>query len=146
MGVALALFTAWPLAHRALVAAFDVDPWKLGGWAMYVEPRFVPRVEVVPLGRTGEPGEPAGESFAFSREDATRVDAFAARRLTLGRLAAPDGLARDLLAAHPHLPGLLVRVRTRRLDLETARLEERVDRYAYRRGRDGAPVRVESAR
>lgn len=133
VGVALVLFTLWPLAHRALVAVWDVDPWKLGGWAMYVRPRFAPVVEVRPL------AGPGGEGFAFSAEDAEHVDAFAQRRLTLGGLASPADLAAALLAAHPELPGVVVRVRTKSLDPQTARLVERVERFAYRRGPDGAP-------
>ena len=34
----LVVFTLWPLAHRALVAAFNVNPWKLAGWAMFCVP------------------------------------------------------------------------------------------------------------
>ena len=28
----------WPIGHAALVARYDVDPWKLAGWAMYTRP------------------------------------------------------------------------------------------------------------
>lgn len=140
VGLGLALFTVWPLAHRALVAAWDVDPWKLGGWAMYVRPRFPAVVEVLALDRPG--GRPV--PFPFSAADADRVDAFAERRLTLGELAAPADLAEALFAAHPGLAGLLVRVRTRTLDPDTARLVERVERFAYRRGPHGAPLRGEA--
>lgn len=137
VGVGLVLFTLWPLAHRVLVAAWDVDPWKLGGWAMYVRPRFAPGVEVRPLPGPGMPRN-RDAAFVFSAEDAELVDAFAQRRLTLGELAPPDDLAAALLDAHPELPGVIVRVRTRELDPETARLVERVERFAYRRGPDGA--------
>jgi hypothetical protein len=36
----LAAVTLWPLVQLALVARFDVSPWKLGGWGMYSTPRF----------------------------------------------------------------------------------------------------------
>ena len=38
---------AWPLAHRAAVSAFDINPWKLGGFAMYTT--ATPPVQVVPF-------------------------------------------------------------------------------------------------
>ena len=37
-------FALWPAVHRGLVAAYDVNPWKLAGWAMYARPHFPSRV------------------------------------------------------------------------------------------------------
>jgi len=34
----LAFVAAWPLVHRALVARFELDPWKHAGFAMYAAP------------------------------------------------------------------------------------------------------------
>ena len=31
-------FALWPAVHYGLVLRFDVDPWKLFGWAMYSVP------------------------------------------------------------------------------------------------------------
>ena len=36
----LLLLALWPLAHRALVVRYRVDPWRLFGWAMYCTPKL----------------------------------------------------------------------------------------------------------
>ncbi|HSQ00629.1 MAG TPA: hypothetical protein VL049_25680, partial [Candidatus Dormibacteraeota bacterium] len=36
----LAVLALWPLAHRALVWRYDLDPWRFFGWAMYCTPRL----------------------------------------------------------------------------------------------------------
>ena len=49
----LAAFTAWPIVHFALVRAYDLDPWKFGGWAMYTVTGFLPKIDVFALGEEG---------------------------------------------------------------------------------------------
>ena len=42
----LLVFVAlWPFVHLGLVARYEINPWKLGGFAMYTTP--VPPVQVV---------------------------------------------------------------------------------------------------
>ena len=54
VAVAILLWVClWPLAHRILVATWDVNPWKLGAFAMYTTP--TPPVQVA-LFRKGSDG------------------------------------------------------------------------------------------
>ena len=41
VGTLLLLVAVWPLAHRQLVVRFDVNPWKLYGFAMYCTPHDI---------------------------------------------------------------------------------------------------------
>lgn len=45
----LAVFTAWPFVHIGLVHAYDLNPWKFGGWAMYTTAVLEPKVEIFVL-------------------------------------------------------------------------------------------------
>jgi hypothetical protein len=123
----LALFAVWPAAHRALVAAFDVNPWKLGGWAMYVRPHFPPELRLYVL-RGGNEREIA----RLTPWERTLADELVERRFVLGELASPDPLARALLE-RIRGDGVAIELRTRFLDPATAHIGERVDRHELRR-------------
>jgi hypothetical protein len=114
--LALLLFIAvWPLAHRALVASFQVDPWRLGGWAMYCTPKLRVEVSLVPE-RQGQPVEL--ELPAELRDSANR---FAARRAVLGRFVRPTLLAREALD-RLDIESVVVTIQRDRLDPDTKRI------------------------
>jgi hypothetical protein len=125
--VFLIAFGLWPAVHRALVAAFDVNPWKLGGWAMYARPHFPPELRLYVLRGEGE-----GRIARLTPWEQTLADELVERRYTVGELASSDALARALLE-RTRGDGVAIELRTRFLDPDTARIAERVDRHELRR-------------
>ena len=131
---ALLAFALWPALHRGLVASFDINPWKLGAWAMYSAPRFS-----VGLGVYAREGEELvrleedrfGETF---RESARR---FRGARRNLGRFVLPDELADRVLAAHRVLAAIVIVVQSRSIDHVDAMLVVDHERYVYVRDRLG---------
>ncbi len=114
--LALLLFVAaWPQAHRFLVASFEIDPWRLCGWAMYCTPK--PRVEVALVPERG--GRPIELELPLPlREEANR---FAERRAVLGRLVNPAALARGALE-RLDADSIVVTIQRDRLDPTTNRI------------------------
>ena len=136
VGIACILLVAllWPPVQRFLVQRHDVNPWKLGGFAMYAAPTppvLVVMLEATPVGL--RPLDPRRLSAAVRREH----DAFRMRRHVLGALHEPDALARAVLAERPDLPGIIVAVQRMKLDPRAARMTSRRDRYVY--DRDSLP-------
>jgi hypothetical protein len=126
----VALVALWPLVHRVLVVELDVNPWKLGGFAMYTTPR--PPLLVVLFTRQGEHLAPIDER-TLPTHVRRQLHSFRARRHALGKRVQPDELARALFDARPRLEGLLVVVQNMRLDRETARMISTKDHFAYTR-------------
>jgi hypothetical protein len=123
----LVAFAIWPAVHRALVAAFDVNPWKLAGWAMYARPHFPPELRLYVL------REGALRPLArLTPWEQTLADELVERRYTLGALASSDALSRALLE-RTRGDGVVIELRTRFFDTATARIGERVDRREVRR-------------
>lgn len=111
----LVFIATWPLAHRFLVASLHVDPWRLGGWAMYCTPKLQVEVALVPE-REGRPIEL--ELPSELRESANR---FAARRAVLGRFVRPASLAREALE-RLDVDSVVVTIQRDRLDTGTNRI------------------------
>ncbi|MDJ0847690.1 MAG: hypothetical protein QNK04_04815 [Myxococcota bacterium] len=133
----LVLFASWPGVHYALVRAYDVDPWKLFGWAMYCVPGPMKTVRVILVDPSG--GRRRLDIRRYTEDEQRVVDRFRERRRSLGRLASPEPLAAGMLELHPSAAGAIVAVLTFELDRRTARL---YSRYSYtthwRDGRDEA--------
>lgn len=124
VGVFLIAFALWPLIHRDLVWRYDVDPWKLFGFAMYSVPGPMKTVRVFPMSMAGR-----GQMLDFERyapAEQRSVDRFRQRRRALGRLASMEPLGQRMLELHPDWEGATVAVVTLALDPETARLQTSV--------------------
>jgi hypothetical protein len=124
----LGLVALWPLVHRCLVARFDWNPWKLGGFAMYA----ARPIAVAAL------FEAKGGHLQTVDESALPADVrgvlaeFRSERQTWGRLRRPDDVARAVFAARPELEHLLVVVQ--RLDLDdSAHVASEKSSYLYDR-------------
>lgn len=127
----VALVAVWPLVHRGLVAWLDLNPWKLGGFAMYTTASPPLAIDVFGLA--------AGRVLvldAASLPTQARIEheRFARARHALGELARPDELAAILLQARPELSQVAVLIRHFSLDPATARMVERRTQYTYDRG------------
>lgn len=126
----LGFVTLWPLAQRALVSRFEIDPWKLGGFAMYATPTLPVLVAVLApqAGRLA----PLDEA-SLPREARARLDRFRVERVALGRLREPRDAARAILAERPDLHGLVLLVQRTTLDPRTARTSASTERFVYDR-------------
>ena len=121
-------FAIWPALQRVLVQVYDVNPWKMAGWAMYAWPHLPPRIEL----RLVEGGRevPVAELDAWEQ---TLAAEFIERRDSVGRLASPDSLAAELLAKNTRAEAVVVEVSDRFFDLPSATIQRRVERRTYRR-------------
>jgi hypothetical protein len=102
----LGFVALWPLAHRALVARFELDPWKHSGFAM----RRASLPVLAAVLRRRRAGCPAGQATRLQTRAA--LDRFRVERLALRRRR-PEDVARAMFAARPELTGLVVRSSTR---------------------------------
>jgi hypothetical protein len=130
----LAFVAIWPIAHRALVARYEIDPWKLGGFAMYATPTLPVLLGVLVEGE----GEGAGRLVPLDESSLplaarARLDRFRVERVALGRLREPRDAARAILAARPDLHGLVVLVQRTTLDPRSARTVASTQRFVYDR-------------
>jgi hypothetical protein len=129
-GVLVAL-AAWPVFHGALVARYEVDPWKLFGWAMYAVPPIVETdvsvfEKLAPGWRPLHPGR-------LDEDERAALSLFLARHRALGVLAKPEAFARAYLSRRPEVSALALEVALTTLDRESARLALRPRRFVYER-------------
>ncbi|MCH7709712.1 MAG: hypothetical protein IH884_14590 [Myxococcales bacterium] len=131
----LILFAVWPLIQYGLVRAYDVDPWKLMGFAMYCVPGPMKTVRVYEISSDGS--QRMLDFMAYNDQEQRIVDRFRELRRALGDLQPSDELAEAMLALHPDFEGVVVSVLSLKLDPESARLEPEVKTDTHwRDGRD----------
>lgn len=126
----LAAVGLWPLVHRALVARYDINPWKLAGFAMYSVP--TPPVQVVLFEKAGKGLRPLDEQ-ALPGAASIELQRFRRTRYALGDLARPDGVGRAVLAARPDLAWVVIATQRMQLDPATARMTSVRSQYTYHR-------------
>ncbi len=125
---ALGVLAAWPLAHRALVARYGLDPWRFFGWAMYCTPKLPVLVEI----RERRDGAVQEVALRDLPRDARRAaNKLKKRRALWGTLASPDRLGAALAASRPGAADFEVTVERWFLDPATARIAARRDVYDY---------------
>ncbi|HZR81482.1 MAG TPA: hypothetical protein VFD92_10340 [Candidatus Binatia bacterium] len=128
----LLLLTLWPAFQMALVARWDVSPWKLAGWGMYSTPRFS-LVGMEIDGRTAPGGEwrrlddPSPELRAVAGR-------FLERHRWLRRLAASDELIARVALEKPAWREVRVAVSYPALDGATGMVVLRTDERTERIG------------
>lgn len=119
----------WPFVHRVLVAEYDVNPWRLFGFAMYCTPH---RVGMEIADRTNG----RREVLPYRAQPQSIRDAimlFYRKRSALGRLHSPKRLADEIFVSSPHIARLEVRVSLTRLDASVSRLRAKTVVYKYAR-------------
>lgn len=131
VAIAIVLLVAiWPLCHRLLVAFAAINPWKLGGFAMYAAPA-PPLVVALYTLRDGQLAriDPA----ALPVQVRASLQRFEIERHALGELRRPDGLATEVLAATPAMRQLSIVVQRTVLEPDDARLAVERMQYSYDR-------------
>jgi hypothetical protein len=86
----LALLACWPFGHNLLVNRFLINPWELGGFAMYVQPNLPIEVHLY-----FSSGKPISEDL-LNRRILEALERYRENAQTLGLLASTDELARAL--------------------------------------------------
>jgi len=126
----VALVGLWPFGHRLLVAFATINPWKLGGFAMYAAPA-PPLVIALYTLRDGQLAriDPA----ALPVQLRGTLQRFEIARHALGELRRPDALAREILAATPAMSQLSIVVQRTVLRPDDARLGVERMQYSYDR-------------
>ena len=109
----LVVFALWPWVHFGLTQHYELDPWKYGGWAMYVIPKLDPSVEIA--------SEEATKWAILSKATASpqlrrETRRFISSRRVWGRLASSDALVAQVFRDKPEASAVEIRVRTFALD------------------------------
>jgi len=126
--IGLLALAIWPAIQIGLVRTHGVNPWKLAGWGMYAAPQLIPDTRLLVR---GEPDGPLRELDWIGSDREERVTAFLRDRLALGRLAAPDRLALDLLDEDPDLHEIILVVIQPVMDPRAGTLKDEVTSYEY---------------
>jgi hypothetical protein len=122
----------WPGVQHVYVRAFDANPWRLAGWAMYAT--AAPLVDVaVTLELRSGPVRLEGRTL--DPESARHLRQFRVWRRDLGSWVEPDGLAEQLWRREPSATGVRVDVERLALDGASGRLV--CSRTAFDCPRDG---------
>ena len=127
---ALAVLAVWPLAHRALVVRYDLDPWRFFGWAMYCTPKLPTDIYLFTVENgVRVPVEPRSLTPAQRRS----VYALQHRRSIWGSLASPERVGSAILAAKPDADIVEVVVSKWYLDPATAHIATREEHHRFKR-------------
>lgn len=124
----------WPAVHRVVVASYDTNAWRLGGFAMYATPPARTRVSIVE-NLESHPTIVADSDLPAALLEQKRR--YTMRRSVLGSLLPPDDLAAAFLAARPDVDQIEVVITRELLSASTARIERRQSRYRFDRDRIG---------
>ena len=125
-----ALFMVWPAVHRVVVAVYNTNAWKLGGFAMYATPPARTSVSTV---------EKRGSQQTILLDSALPPTLVQQRRLynirrsVLGLLLPPDALAEAYFEARLDVDHIEVVITREMLSASTARIERRESIYVYDR-------------
>ncbi|MCG8587830.1 MAG: hypothetical protein MJE66_00920 [Proteobacteria bacterium] len=126
----LAAVALWPLVQHALARQYHLNPWKLGGFAMYTVP--VPPVAVHVLEVEGNELSLL-DPTAWSAAARSRYVEFQRRRHAIGQWALPRALVSQLERERPAGDGFVIVIQRFELDSETARFHVHEDRYIFPR-------------
>jgi hypothetical protein len=126
----LAVLAVWPLAHRALVVRYDLDPWRFFGWAMYCTPKLPTDIYLFAV----ENGVRVPVDLqSLTPKQRRSVDSLQRRRSVWGSLASPEHVASAILAAKPQADAAEVVVSKWYLDPASAHIATRDERYRFQR-------------
>lgn len=132
--VLLLLLLAWGPLHFVLVRGADLNPWKLGGMAMYttrIAPAFV---QALDWAVEGTP------EISLTDDELRMLHLWLWKASFLGRLARPDDLAGQILDARPTTHEMALRFETHVLRGDTSRMQRVEHWFIYRRKARGVVV------
>jgi hypothetical protein len=128
------LFMLWPAVHRIVVAVYDINAWRLGGFAMYATPPARTGISIIETRGDQQSIVADGDLPAALVKQRVR---YSVRRSVLGSLLPPDDLAAAYFRARPTVAEIEVRVTRQILSSSTARIEGRERSYRFDRHSSG---------
>ena len=139
MSAIVGVHLVWPLVHHQLVQRYRIDPWRLGGWAMYatLQPRIGFR-----LAGVGADGARVELRHGATPALAAAADSYSTRRLSLGLFADPDGVAALAASQYPEYERFLIVVEEYGLTEANWIGAVHRARYRYHRGENGLVERT----
>jgi hypothetical protein len=129
------LFIVWPGIHRGLVAGYDMNAWKLGGFAMYATPPARTGIFIVEVAKVGSQQKTLADRDLPSWLVQQRR-LYSIRRSVLGLLLPPDALAEAYFRARPDVDQIEVVIAREMLSASTALMERQETVYGYDRPPD----------
>lgn len=143
------LALAWPLAHFALVRAFELSPWSFGGFAMYTTPRPTLQARDPLMGEAHAPLKAIAVQGlpAAIREHVLAVlgESLQARGV-LGTLYDPTVHAAQLLELSPSASHVVLSIEQCKLDAHAFTSCETLQYLCTRPSQPAAPRCTRSAR
>lgn len=118
VGVLITAIAVWPLVHHGLVRLYDVNPWKLFGFAMYAVPH---QTTILKIESNAGSGWTPFDSNNPQIQNTLRT--YADRHSALGRLASPRKTAEFILHREPHLQAIRFSFEKRGISRTSARYE-----------------------
>lgn len=125
----LVVVALWPPLHRVAVAAWELNPWKLGGFAMYATHTTSLAVLLEPAAGVWRPLDEA----ALAPPVRQALAEFRRQRDALGLLRTPRDVARVVFENEPGREHMLVTVQRLHLEPSTGRIGSRKAQYFYER-------------
>lgn len=119
------LFLAWPIAHRYLARTYDLNPWKMCGFAMYCDPHNVTVLITKPAGES----ELEFDRSKLSADLQNTFTDFSVRRYYFGKFAAPDDLIAELKTQVPQGESYSLIVQIQRLNPRTGMIVTKRDYF-----------------
>jgi hypothetical protein len=119
----------WPAVHRAIVAIYDTNAWRLGGFAMYATPPARTRVSI--FEKRGGEKKLLEDNLPAALQAQRRL--YVVRRGALGSLLPPDALAEAFFQTLTGVDRIEVVITREILSASTARIERREIVYEYDR-------------
>ena len=129
------LFVVWPAVHRVVVAIYETNAWRLGGFAMYATPPAKTAITVVEKRGGQQTIVPESDLPAALLEHRR---SYGIRRSVLGLLLPPDDLAAAYFRARPDADRIEVMITREMLSASTARIERRQSSYQFDQIRIGS--------
>ncbi|MAE67056.1 MAG: hypothetical protein CMJ18_22575 [Phycisphaeraceae bacterium] len=127
-----AVYMVWPLIHRWVVAAWDMNPWRFGGFAMYATPPAMHTMTITEVREDRRAIVPDGDLPAKFQERKLR---YLIRRGVLGRLLPPNATAKAYFDVRPGMSHIEVSMARDVLDATSARIKRSETIYKYDRKR-----------
>jgi len=113
-----------------MVAVYDTNAWRLGGFAMYATPPARTRVAIIEK-RGIQEVVPLDSALPATLVRERRL--YSIRRGSLGSLLRPDALAEAYFKARPDVDHIEVVIIREMLSASTSRIERRESSYLYDR-------------
>lgn len=139
LAIILMMISVWPAYHYYLVHNFDLNPWKMFGFAMYCTTRAY---QFEKYDTTGGRIRPINEEL-LTKSTVNSIERYALLRKDLGQLYEPDGIVKQMFDELPRTRAMAIIISTLWLDGSTGKIKKKYRVYRYAKTTRGIEKRVE---